>query len=95
MKTKSKPGNNNTNEIYPFEEVNFESSGITLNALIKNKSFGNSKTVILKPRGKAKCNACIHLFEFKNFLSDCPKCKSHNTIIISGKELTVKIFLLE
>jgi len=78
-----------------LNRVDVATPGININALIKDKSFENAKTVIVKPRGKAQCNDCKHFFEIKTYLLDCPKCNSYNTIIISGNELRVKTFLYE
>ena len=95
MKTETTSDKRFIHNTSKLEGVDFDSLGININSLIKNRFSNNAKTLILKPSGKAKCNDCRHLFEIKNHLSNCPKCFSFNTIIISGKELRVRAYLFE
>jgi hydrogenase nickel incorporation protein HypA/HybF len=95
MKTNAKQIKEIELEIGELAGVEYESLDFALNVLTRNSEFENTKILILKPKGKAQCSDCKHLFEIDNFLSSCPECKSYNTIIISGKELRVKSLLIE
>ncbi len=79
------------NQVHKPEGIDFEG----FYSRVKNKYVNKARTILLKPQGKAKCNSCKHLFEIKDHLSNCPKCNSYNTIVISGKELRVRTFLTE
>lgn len=95
MKTNAKQIKEIELEIGELAGVEYESLDFALNVLTRNSEFENTKILILKPKGKAQCSDCKHLFEIETFLSSCPECKSYNTIIISGKELRVKSLLIE
>jgi len=82
-------------EIGELAGIEYESLDFALNTMTRNTAFEDTKILILKPKGKAQCTDCKHLFEIKSFVSNCPNCKSYNTIVISGKELRVKSLLIE
>ena len=95
MKTELTDDYNSFNGNSELEGIDFGVLGININTLIKDTSSEKEKTVVVKPRSKAKCNNCNYFFEIRTFLSDCPKCSSYNTVIISGKELRVRTYLYE
>jgi hydrogenase nickel incorporation protein HypA/HybF len=77
-------------------------SGVIVEALTfamdsakQNTCLSDAEVVINELVAKAKCEACGHEFETKDYFSICPECGNFKTDIIAGKELQVRSMQLE
>ncbi len=56
----------------------------------RNTVLEHAECVINKIPGKARCGACGHLFEMKEYFELCPACGAYDHEVIRGKELKIK-----
>ena len=77
-------------EVGDMSGVVLESLEFALDCSVKNTILENTKRIITKVVGKARCNNCSNEFEINDLYYPCPKCNQFNSEVIQGKELRVK-----
>jgi len=82
-------------EIGTLAGIEFEALEFAMQAVTRNTMLDNSEIIIKKIEAESQCLDCNKKFEAFNLFNTCPKCKSYNTKLVSGKELRLKSILIE
>ena len=58
--------------------------------LTKDSPLNGSELLLKEIPVRAECSDCAFEFTVKNYIFACPKCKSGEIAVLSGRELTVE-----
>lgn len=77
-------------EVGTLSGVEIEALEFVLEVVTKETILENSRTILTKIPGLARCLICSKEFATDSFFAQCPECKGFNFQIIQGQELRVK-----
>lgn len=75
--------------------VDYDALNFAMQHTKKSELLEHANLVINRIPAKARCKACKHEFDIKDYYTACPDCNHFDHDIIQGKELRVKAIKID